>query len=163
MNFALETPVLQPVETTVVAATVTPLVIRDFFKKNTQVKFATVYAQFEDRFFRKTEEPIAELTYLKYKLLRIAPDGAIITELGGEAKAEGTVTAALEFVKKQGHGEPGILQTNGYANIFYARDRKGVLCAIRLGLADDGWVIDAIPVEDPSAWNGQHLIFCPRS
>ena len=26
---------------------------------------------------------------------------------------------------------------------------------------DEGWVLDAIPVQDPLAWNGKHEIFCP--
>jgi hypothetical protein len=152
---------LQPLETAIVSATTTRLVIRDFFKKQSALKVATLFAEFQSRFFDKTENPIPEVTYQKYKLLRIAPDGPIIAELGGEAKVEGTVTGALALLQRQPGGGAGFLQTNGYANIFYARDKKGVLCAIRIGWAAEGWVIDAIPVEDPLAWNGKHEIFCP--
>jgi len=159
----LKTALLQPLETAVVPATTTPLVIRDCFKKNPRVKFSTIWDEFKSRFFDKTEQPMAEVTYRKYKLLRISADGPIITELGGEGKVEGTVTAALALLERQGNGLAGFLQTNGYANIFYARDKKGVLCAIRIGWADEGWVIDAISVQDPLAWNGKHEIFCPVS
>jgi hypothetical protein len=159
----LKTALLQPLETAVVPATTTPVVIRDFFKKNTRVKFSTIFGEFKTRFFDKTENPAAQVAYRKYKLLHISPDGPIIAELGGEAKVEGTVTAALALLQRQGDGEAGFLQTNGYANIFYAKDKKGVLCAIRIGWADGGWVIDAISVQDPLAWNGQHEIFCPVS
>jgi hypothetical protein len=161
MNIPLNTALLQPLETAVVPATTTPLVIRDFFEKNTPVTFARVFLEFKNRFFDKTEKPIAEVTYRKYKLLEIAPDGPIIAALGGEAKVEGTVTAVLALLQRQGNGGAGFLQTNGYANIFYARDQKRVLCAIRISWAEDGWLIDAIPVQDPLAWNGQHEIFCP--
>jgi hypothetical protein len=163
MNVALETPLLQPLETTVVPATTTPVVIRDLFKENSPVKFSTIFGEFKNRFFDKKEKPIAEVTYRKYKLLQIAPDGPIIAELGGEAKVEGTVTAALALLQRQGNGGAGVLQTNGYANIFYARDKKGALCAIRIGWTDDGWLIDAISVQDPVAWNGRHEVFCPLS
>jgi hypothetical protein len=157
----LKTDLLQPLETAVVPATTAPVLIRDYFKKNARVKFATIWAEFKSRFFDKTENPMAATTYRKHKLLRISADGPIIAELGGESKAEGTVTAALALLERQGYGEAGFLQTNGYANIFYARDKKGALCAIRIGWADGGWVIDAISVQDPLAWNGQHQIFCP--
>jgi hypothetical protein len=161
MNLGVNTVLLQPLETVVIPATTSPLVLRDFFTKSASVIFATVYAEFKDRFFDKTEIPAGEMTYRKYKLLRIAPDGPIIAELGGEGKVKGPVTAALAILQRQGRGEAGILQTNGYANIFYANDKKGVLCAIRIGWAENGWVIDAIPAHDPLAWNGQHQIFCP--
>jgi hypothetical protein len=157
------TALLQPLETAIVPASTTPIVIRDYFKENSRVKIATVWAEFKSRFFDKTEKPMAEMTYRKYKLLRISADDAIIAKLGGESKVEGPVTAALALLERQGNGEAGFLQTNGYANIFYAKDKKGVLCAIRIGWADGGWVMDAIPVQDPLAWNGQHQIFCPLS
>jgi hypothetical protein len=159
----VETTLLQPLGTAVIPAARTPAVISDFFKRNTGVKFATIFGEFKGRFFDKTERPMAEVTYRKYKLMSISADGPIIEELGGESKVEGTVTAALWLLQRQGSGGPGFLQTNGYANIFYARDKKGALCAIRLGWAEDGWVLDALPVEDPVAWNGKHEIFCPVS
>jgi hypothetical protein len=159
----LKSTLLQPLETAVVPATTTPVVIRDFFKKNSTVKFATIWDEFKSRFFDKTENPMTEVTYRKYRLLHISPDAPIIAKLGGEGKAEGTVTAALALLQRQANGGAGFLQTNGYANIFYARDKKGAICAIRIGWAGGGWVIDAISVQDPLAWNGQHEIFCPIS
>jgi hypothetical protein len=155
------TPLLEPLETAVVPALLTPVVIRDFFTKNSGVKFAAIWSEFKTRFFDTTEGPLPETTYRKYKLLRISPDGPVIAALGGETKVESAVTGALALLKRQGHGGAGFLQTNGYANIFYTRDKEGVLCAIRIGWADDGWVIDAISVQDPLAWNGKHEIFCP--
>jgi hypothetical protein len=161
MNAARKTALLEPLETAVVPATTAPLVIRDYFSKHPQAKFATICSEFKHRFFDKTEKPIAETTYRKYRLLRIAPDGPIIEELGGETKVEGRAAAVLALVERQKNGEAGFLQTNGYANIFYAKDKKGELCAIRLGWTESGWLIDAIAVKDPLAWNGKHEIFCP--
>ena len=158
-----KSPLLQPLETAVVPAASAPLVIRDLFKKNPRVKIATIWDEFQTRFFDKTEGPTLEATYRKYKLMRISADSPIIAELGGEAKAEGTFTAAFALLERQGNGAPGFLQTNGYANIFYVKDKKGVLCAVRIGWADGGWVIDAIATQDPLAWNGKHQIFSPVS
>jgi hypothetical protein len=157
----LKTALLEPLATAVVPANTAPVVIRNCFTKNSAVILSTVFDEFKKRFFDKTEQPAGEATYRKYKLLRIAADGPIIAELGGESKAEGTFTSAFALLQRQPRGETGFLQTNGYANIFYIRDIKGVLCAIRIGWASDGWVVDAISVEDPLAWNGKHEIFCP--
>jgi len=135
--------------------------IRDHFKRNTRIRFSTIFAEFNTRFFDKTEGPTAEVAYRKYKLLSISPDGPILAELGGAREVEGTFTAAFAFLQRQPEGEAGFLQTNGYANIFYAKDKKKELCAIRIGWASDGWVVDAMSVADPQAWHGEHLIFKP--
>jgi hypothetical protein len=157
----LKTPLLQPLETVVIPATATPVLIRDLIKKNSKAKIATVWGEFRTRFFDKTEGPLAEMTYRKYKLMRISADGPIIAELGGDSKVEGSFAAAFALLQRQGNGESGHLQTNGYANIFYAKDKNGQLCAIRIGWTEGGWVIDAILTQDPLAWNGHHEIFCP--
>lgn len=136
-------------------------VIRDRFEMPSGVRFSTIWQEFKKRFYGKIEGPLAEIRLCKYRLLTIAPDGPIIAELGGAAKVEGTVASAFALLRAQGGGEPGILQTNGYANIFYARDLRGILCAVRVGWDGEGWVIDAISADDPLAWNGQHEIFCP--
>jgi hypothetical protein len=159
----VKTALLEPLETAVVPATLAPVIIRDYFKKNTRVRFSAIFAEFKNRFFDKTESPTAEAAYRKYKLLSISDDGPIIAELGGGSKVEGTFTAAFTLLQGQPKGEAGFLQTNGYANIFYVRDKKGVLCAIQIGWRNDGWVVDAISVADPLAWIGKHLIFCPLS
>ncbi len=157
----VSTALLEPSAKAVVPASTAPVVIRDCFTKNTSVRLSTIFAEFKKRFFDKTEHPMAETTYRKYILLHISADGPIIAELGGESKVEGPFTAAFALLQRQPRGEPGFLQTNGYANIFYVRDKKGALCAIRIGWASDGWVVDAISVADPLAWNGKHEIFCP--
>jgi hypothetical protein len=68
----LETALLRPLETGTVPATTAPVVIRDYFKKSPKVKFATIWDEFKSRFFDKIENPMAEVTYRKYKLLRIS-------------------------------------------------------------------------------------------
>jgi hypothetical protein len=154
-------PLLEPVETATVAATSEQFDVKERFEKPAGIKFATVWTEFKRHFYGRVEEPIPETRLQKYRLLRIAPDAPIIAELGGPARVEGSLAAVYALIRRQGRGEAGFLQTNGYANIFYQRDVKGALCAVRLGWDGEGWVIDAISVEDPLAWNGKHEIFCP--
>jgi hypothetical protein len=152
---------LEAVDTATIPAFAQPFVVRDQFERPAGVKFSTVWNEFKKRFYGKVEGPSGEARMRKYRLLAIAPDAPIIAELGGEAVVETTVSAAFWLIGRQGRGQPGILQINGYANIFYVRDQKGVLCAVRIGWDEEGWVIDAISVDDPLAWNGKHEIFCP--
>ncbi len=155
------TRLLEPVGTVSVPAGTEPFPVRERFERAPGIRFSAVWTEFKKRFYGIVEGPAAEMQLRKYKLLRIAPDGPIIAELGGAAKVEARIAAAFELVARQGEGEEGILQTNGFANIFYLRDAKGVLCAVRVGWDGEGWVIDAISVEDPLAWNGKHEIFAP--
>jgi hypothetical protein len=156
-----KTTLLEAVATTTIPANPEAFVIRDRFEKPAGIRFATVWTEFKKRFYGKTEGPRPEAVLRKYKLLTVAPDAPIIAELGGESKVEASISAAYSLMERQGRGEEGILQINGYANIFYVRDLKSKLCALRIGWDGEGWVIDAISVDDPLAWNGKHEIFCP--
>jgi hypothetical protein len=156
-----KTTLLEAIATATIPATREAFVVRDRFEKPAGIRFATVWSEFKKRFYGKTEDPRPETVLRKYKLLAVAPDAPIIAELGGESKAEGSISAAYSLMLRQGLGEEGILQINGYANIFYVRDLKSNLCAVRIGWDGQGWVVDAISVDDPLAWNGKHEIFCP--
>lgn len=152
---------LETVETIEVPGCQEPFEVRSHFERSPGVVYSTIWSEFKERFYAKVETPRAPSRIRKYRLLSISPDGPIISELGGEGKVETSVGAAHWLMTRQGRGSSGILQTNGFANIFYIRDLKGVLCAVRIGWDGDGWVIDAISVKDPLAWNGKHEIFCP--
>lgn len=162
-QLAVEAGLLKPLETAMAPGSVAPVRVRDCFKKNSRVRISIVFHEFEKRFFDKIENPAPEAAYRKYRLLADSADRPLINELGGETEVEGTFMAAFALLQRQPKGEPGFLQTNGYANIFYARDKDGMMCAIRIGWASDGWVVDAIPVADPEPWHGDHLIFRPFS
>jgi hypothetical protein len=156
-----KTALLEALDCARVPATQAPFIVRDQFRNASGVRFSTVWNEFKKRFFDKVEGPAAELRLRRHRLLTLAPDGPIIAELGGAARVESSVAAVFALIRRQASGEDGFLQTNGYANIFYVRDEKGGLCAVRVGWDGEGWVVDAISVEDPLAWNGKHEIFCP--
>ncbi|MEK7195270.1 MAG: hypothetical protein AAB655_01085, partial [Patescibacteria group bacterium] len=134
----LKLPLLTPVGTVTVAATTTSFVAKDRFvvntKQNAPVKIAYLWDDFRAWFTDKVEQPFEGST-LKYgKLSRSSVDGSIIAELGGEEKAETTLAEIFSLMAAQmaaqPSGESGPLLTNGYANIFYVRDAKGVLRAV---------------------------------
>jgi hypothetical protein len=153
---------LEPAETIAISATNAPFNPgANFTTKNREVRFSTVWAEFKKRFFDGTVEVPMPVCLRKYRLLKPAPDGPIIEELGGELNVETSIASVFAVIKQQPVGQLGPLQVNGYANIFYVRDKDGVLCAVRVGWDGEGWIIDAIPVNDPLAWNGQHQVFCP--
>lgn len=154
-------PLLQPAETLALPASDQVFPVKEGFEKAPRVRFSTIWNEFKKRFYGKVEQPHAAFTLQKYRLLAIAPDAPIIAELGGANRVECPLAATLYLMSRQGRGEDGILQTAGYANIFYSKDLKGSLCAVRVGWDGEGWVIDAISVDDPLAWNGKHEIFCP--
>ena len=64
---------------------------------------------------------------------------------------------------EQGNGEDGILLTNGYANIFYIRDIKGVFWAVGCYWGGDGWDVSADSVGAPDVWDGGNRVFSRNS
>lgn len=118
----------------------------------------------------KTEDPIGEQVLHCYKLRKAAHDvpheegeRAIIPELGGEAKAETTLSEMFSLMEKQKNGEDGVLLNNGYANIFYIRYQTGVLRTVRVFWNDDGWHVIADSVEYPCRWYYGSQVFSRNS
>jgi hypothetical protein len=133
---------------------------KDHFKVDTsgEVKIGYVWEGFRNNFLAddgKVEADIAEATLRVHKFVKSSVDSPIIAELGGEDVAETSLAQMYEMMKTQGHGEQGILLTNGYANIFYIRDAKGVLwaagCCWSSGIGY--WGVDASPVTYPDTWD----------
>jgi len=67
------------------------------------------------------------------------------------------------LMAEQGNGEDGILLTNGYANIFYIRDIKGVFWAVRCLWGGGGWRVGAGSVGSPDGWIGGGRFFSRNS
>ena len=158
--------ILELVSTIVVNATTGKLVAKDRFvintKRNAPVKISYLGDNFKAWFLNgdsKTEDPISEQTLRYHKLRQSSVDGPIITELGGEAKAETTLSEMFSLMEKQGHGEDRVLLNNGLANIFYIKDDAGVLCAVDVYWAGGGWFVLAFSVERPYRWSDGLQVF----
>ena len=162
--------ILELVSTIVVQATTSEFVAKDKFvvntKRNAPVKISAVWDNFTTWFLSgkgKTEAPISEQTLRYHKLRRSSVDGPIITELGGEAKAETTLSEMFSLMEKQKNGEDGVLLNNGYANIFYIKDQNGVLRTVGVRWDGDGWLVNAGSVGDPRRWGGGNQVFSRNS
>lgn len=158
------------VGTVSVPATTGKLVAKDRFvvntKRNAPVKISAVWDNFTTWFLSgkgKTEDPISEQTLRYHKLRQSSVDGPIITELGGEAKAETTLSEMFSLMEKQKNGEDGVLLNNGWANLFYIKDQNGVLRTVRVDWYDGGWYVDAHSVEGPGRWRDGRRVFSRNS
>src|SRR5690606_14742846 len=111
----------------------------------------------------KTEEPQGGRELRYGDLIKFSPDGPIIEELGGEAKAETTLSEMYGLLQKQSKGEDGVLLTDGRVNIFYVKDTSGVLRAVDVHWSGGGWFVSAYPVEFPVGWGVGHRVFSGNS
>lgn len=120
-----------------VPATTKRFVAREKFVVNTTdnapVKISYLGDNFREWFLAgegKVEAPLPKQKLRYAKLEKSSVDGPIITELGGEAKAETMLSEVFALMAKQGNGKKGALLNNGWVNIFYVRDTAGVLRAV---------------------------------
>ncbi len=161
---------LQPVGVVRAAETTGNFVAKEKFvvntKRNALVKISYLGDNFTAWFLNgdgKTEDPISEQTLRYHKLRQSSVDGPIIAELGGEAKAETTLSEMFSLMEKQKHGEDGVLLNNGWANIFYIKDSAGVLRAVYLDWDDVGWYVRAYSVEHSFRWFVGYQVFSRNS
>ena len=107
---------LELVSTVAVSATSGQFVAKEKFVLDTYHKAKVKISYLGDNFTTwfmsgkgKTEDPISETTLRYHKLRLSSVDGPIITELGGEAKAETTLSEMFSLMEKQKKGEDGVL------------------------------------------------------
>ncbi len=167
-----EPSLLELVSTVVVPATTSKFVAKEKFIRDTgrkaKVKISHLGGNFTEWYLAgdgKTEDPISEQTLRYHKLRQSSMDGPIIAELGGEARAETTLTEVFSLMEKQSNGENGALLTDGYANIFYVRDSAGLLRTVGVywSWSADGWLVYALSVGNPSRWNAGNQVFSLNS
>lgn len=162
--------ILELVSTVVVSATTSKFVAKEKFVRDTgrkaKVKISYLGNNFTEWFLSgsgKTEDPGSVQTLRYHKLRKSSVDDPIITELGGEAKAETTLTEMFSLMEKQKNGEDGVLLNNGYANILYIRDQNGVLRAVGVFWNGVGWYVYARSVEGPDRWSDGLQVFSRNS
>lgn len=158
-------PILELVSTVVVSATSGQFIAKEKFVRDTgnstKVKINFIGTDFEAWFLYgegKIENPISGQKLHCHKLLQSSVDGPIITELGGEAKAETTLCEMFAIMERHGKGEEGTLLNNGRVNIFYIKDQNGVLRTVSVDWRGAGWYVNAFFVKDSSRWfDGNHV------
>lgn len=161
--------ILESVGTIVVSATTGTFIAREKFvvgtDRKTRVKINHISNDFTEWFLSgggKIEDPIGEQT-LRYQALKQSSiDSPIIAELGGEPKVETTLTEVFSLMEKQPNGEEGVLLNNGWANIFYVRDKNNILRTMHMYWYG-GWNAHAYSVEDPITWRDGYRAFSRNS
>lgn len=158
------------VGTVKIPATTGKFIAQEKFVINTKYNAPVKISYLGDNFFEwflsgdsKTEDQISENMLRYAKLRKPTNDLPIIEELGGKDKSETTLTEMFSLMKKQKHGEDGVLLNNGWANIFYINDQNGVLRAVDVRWCGGGWHVCAYSVEDPGGWNDGGHVFSRNS
>lgn len=159
--------ILQFIDTVALPAKKEKFVAKDKFVVDTsqkaRVKISYLGDNFRRRFFDKVEEPAGETTLRRYRLKKDSQDDPIIGELGGKEAAETTLSNLFGLMELQGNGEPGVLLTNGYWNVFYIRDDEGVLWAGDVYWVGGGWFVDALSIDYPDSWLAGGQVFSRNS
>lgn len=145
---------LDYIGTTFIPATTEKFVAKGKFSKVTI--FYGTWDNFTKSFLvgdGKTEEPLEGRALHYGNIIKSSHHGLIIEELGGETKAETTLTDLYELLKKQSKGEEGVLLNNGYVNIFYIRTADGDLRAVYVYWDDCDWVVTAASIKHTRIWS----------
>lgn len=130
------------------------------------VKISFVGENFRNWFLQDNckAEALISVSTLRYaKLRQRSVDGLIIEEIGGESKAETTLTELFALMLKQRNGEVGVLLTNGWANLIYIKDQNGVLRTVCVHWGGDGWDVDAGSTSYSGLWLDGYRVFSRRS
>jgi len=143
---------LEFIGTITIPARTEKFVAKENFVVNTErdalVKISHINDNFKKRFGGKVDDIIAEQTLHYAKILKPSVDTPVISEIGGEAKAETTLVAVYILMTRQPNGEGGALLINSNINIFYVRDIENVLCAVYIRWCSYGWVVLANSLDD---------------
>lgn len=121
--------------------------------ENAKVKIAFLWDNFKTHFVPKVEENVPAGERKIHKLVRDSLDAPIIETLGDVHE---TYLADLwTLLELQPNGEEGHLLVNGYANIFYIKDKGGVAWAVdaHWNSGVGGWGVDVGSVSGPGEWS----------
>lgn len=93
------------------------------------------------RYDWKEEKNVPPVTIRVHELWEDTPDMLIRAEL--DDMAEISFASFWGLLKRQGHGQRGVLLTNGHGNVAFIRDKKGELWPVSFGWSDVylGWCI----------------------
>jgi len=123
------------------------------------VKVSGLGSNFQKVFGKKIERNVPAATLRIHRLSRGAKDPEIIVALGNNHSA--MLTHLWELVKLQPNGPasaPGVLLTDGWANISEVPDDEGVLWSVNAYWRGDGWYFSASPLDYPLDWSAGYQV-----
>lgn len=154
---SINPPILEPVGTVVIPATIELFVAREKFVVNTGTNIRYIGNNFLTWFSAKVEVPMSGATLRYANLLKPSVDGPIMDELGD---AKETKLAEIHvLMERQAKGKGSVLLTNGWANIFYVNDASGTLRAVSVRWDGGGWGVSAYQVTYPDRWFDGYRVF----
>lgn len=165
---AVANTLLEVISIVTIPATIEKFVASEKFicdtRKKAKIKIKYIGHNFTEWFSGlgndgKVEASISEQTLRYVRLKKISDDEPIITEIGGEEKAETSLAEMFALMAKQPNGENGALLTSGLANIFYICDKNAVLRTVFCLWRGDGWRVNADSVDAMDRWNIGHQVF----
>lgn len=155
------------ISTLIIPATTKEFVVKDNFKVDTssqaKVKISYLGDNFKEGFWEKTEGPFAGSIIDGRRLYKPSADYSIISKLGGQKIAETSMFEIFFLMERQANGESGTLLNNGFANIFYVRDKTGTLRTVSVDWHGDGWYVNADSVENSNGWNASNRVFSRKA
>ena len=150
-----------------VVATSEKFIVKDNFVVNTKdsavVKISYISKEFKDFFINKIEDLFNGSIICGRDLSKDSLGAYTFNELGGQEKAETTLTEIYAMMKNQAKGRDGDLLTNGFANIFHVRDINNILRVVDVRWLDGAWYVDASSVRYPVVWVAGLRIFSRNS
>jgi hypothetical protein len=115
----------------------------------------------DPEFIKKLNDKIefVEATNWLYskRLMKPANDADIIKEIGKNF-CKSKLAQLYNLLCLQGQGQKGKLKNDGSVNLLFSEDVKGQIQTVRV-LWSNGWIIDSLPVDDPSPWLKDVKIF----
>lgn len=152
------------VSTTIVQHSDKKFVVKDNFKvglnEEAQVEISHLGVNFKKWFLEKEEEPNPNPNGTIYGCLlrKNSADNSILSELGGEEKAQVTLAEIFALMKNRNRNKN--LVGDGLANIFYAPDVKGITRAIDVFTHDNKtWQVAAFPTKGSDKWSADTKVF----
>jgi hypothetical protein len=143
-------PLLRAGDTISISATEAFAVSVNFapdLRPEARVLIASILSNFGRWFFTAQIDPAPACAVEWLELQRNASNTTILNELGGVSAAETSLATAYALMLRQNAGQPGPLATNGWSNVFYVRDAKGLLRSVNVHWCDGGWSVEAMQVE----------------
>jgi hypothetical protein len=139
----------------------TEFIVGDKFSKNNVANICCFLGGFDQWFLDKVErlaEPV-ETTLRRQELPQDSVDESIIAQLGGIDQAETSLAEIWSLLRQQFTGGDSLLLTNGYPNLFYVTDARGVLRTVSVCSHIDGWLVCASVFNSPHIWKAGSRVF----
>lgn len=113
--------------------------------RNGELPISYLGDNFRNNFLDVIEENVEATALKQRKLLKRSVDGPILSALEGEEKARVALAHVFDYLKTA---------DRKLWFIFYVKDAKGMLWAVRARWDDDGWDVYAIALTSPGGWDG---------